>query len=159
MKAEKGLDAHFVYDTGWRALFFSGFDFTLYAAIALLFAGSFADEHSSRSSSGSIAQILRVTRKGRKQTFLAKFFSAIVTAAIFSVIYSGIDLLFIAHNYELPLASSPLVSIEAFQNLDTPITIGAYLAVYFTLRIFAALALASLVCALSEVREKHVVLL
>ena len=35
MKAEKGLDAHFVYDTGWRAVF-SGFDFTLYAAIALL---------------------------------------------------------------------------------------------------------------------------
>jgi len=156
IKTEKGLNAHFVYDTGWRALFFSGFDFTLYAAIVLLFAGSFADEHSTRSSSGSIAQILRVTRKGRKQTFLAKFFSAIVTAAIFSVIYSGIDLLFIAHNYELPLASSQLVSIEAFQNIDTSVTVAAYLAEFYALRIAAGLVLACLVCALSEILRKSI---
>ena len=159
IKTEKGLNAHFVYDTGWRALFFSGFDFTLYAAIVLLFAGSFADEHSTRSSSGSIAQILRVTRKGRSPTFNSKLLSALVVTALLAVIWCGIDILFVAHNYELPLASSPLVSIEAFQNLDTHITIGAYLAVYFTLRIFAALALASLVCALSEVLKKSIVVL
>ncbi len=159
IKTEKGLNAHFVYDTGWRELFFSGFDFTLYAAIALLFAGSFADEHSSRSSSGSFAQILRVTRKGRSPTFNAKLLTALVVTVLLAVIWCGIDILFVAHNYELPLASSPLVSIEAFQNIDTPITIGAYLAVYFTLRIFAALALASLVCALSEVLKKSIVVL
>jgi len=159
IKTEKGLNAHFVYDTGWRELFFSGFDFTLYAAIALLFAGSFADEHSTRSSSGSFAQILRVTRKGRSPTFNAKLLTALVVTVLLAVIWCGIDVLFVTHNYELTLASSPLVSIEAFQNLDTHITIGAYLAVYFTLRIFAALALASLVCALSEVLKKSIVVL
>ncbi len=156
MKAEKGLDAHFVYDTGWRALFFSGFDFTLYAAIALLFAGSFADEHSSRSSSGSIAQILRVTRKGRSPTFNAKLLTALVVTVLLAVIWCGIDVLFVTHNYELPLASSQLVSIEAFQNIDTSVTVAAYLAEFYALRIAAGLVLACLVCALSEILRKSI---
>ena len=70
------------------------------------------------------------------------------------MIYSGIDLLFIAHNYELPLASSQLVSIEAFQNIDTSVTVAAYLAEFYALRIAAGLVLACLVCALSEIPRK-----
>jgi hypothetical protein len=154
IKSEKGIEADFVYDTGWRTLFFSGFDFTLYAAILLLFAGSFADEYTGRSSSGSFAQILRVTKNGRTRTFQVKLGSALAAAAVLTVIWNGVDLFLIARSYQLPLISSPLVSIEAFQNFDSNITIGAYLAEFYALRIIGTLALACAVCALSEILRK-----
>ena len=63
----------------------------------------------------------------------------------------------VAHNYELPL------HLHACFNRGISKLRHTYyrsdLAVYFTLRIFAALALASLVCALSEVLKKSIVVL
>lgn len=65
-----GCDAWFVYDTGWNKLFFAGFDWVLYAAVMLLTAGIFADEHKGRTSSGKFSGILRTTQWQNKDSRL-----------------------------------------------------------------------------------------
>lgn len=79
---ESGYEAWFVYDTGWTMLFFSDFDWTLYAVLLLMGVGCFASEYDSRSSTGGFVQILRTTKYGRKKTYIAKLFAGIRSSVL-----------------------------------------------------------------------------
>ncbi len=154
-----GTRAWFLYDTGWKKLINTGADLYLFAAILMLFAGSFADEYSSRSSSGSFVQILRTTKKGRLRTFQAKLSSATVITLIMSIIYNAVEFLIILKNYDTPGLSAPILSIEQFGDISAGaaagMTVMEYIILMYSLRILAALLLALTVTGLSEILRKH----
>ncbi len=155
-KSALGQEAQFVYDTGWQELFFTGFDYTLYAAIIITASGAFTVEHEKRSSSGEFAQVLRATPMGRRRTFAAKFAAALTTSLILAAIWNAADAVIIANSYELPLASAPLISIETFSDMDASLTVGQYTALFYAVRLISHAAFAVTVCALSEILKKTV---
>jgi len=156
IKTQKNIDTWFVYDTGWGKLFHNNFDIILYLAILLLFSGIFADEYTSKSSSGGFAQILKATKHGRKRTFTSKFTSAVTITALMTVIFNVLDFILIWKNYDLPVINAPLLSIQSFAAINGDIMIIQYIAVYFLTRLFANILFAAFVCGLSELLKKTV---
>ncbi len=148
-KAETGIDAWFVYDSGWLRLFGTDADILLLAAVVVLLAGVFADEYSSRSSSGGFAQILRCTKRGRRQTFAAKLVAAVIIAAVTTVLFNAADALIISKRFFLPAYYAPVQSLELFDGFTAGISILEYTAVMYVIRLCAAVTLALLVCGLS----------
>lgn len=151
-----GVKGWFMYDTGWKKLYSGDADLFLYTCILLLLTGSFASEYLSRSSSGGFASILRATKNGRDRTFRAKLVSAGTIAVALSVIFNAVDILFIFTGYDMPAADAPLVSMQMFGVGGGGITVGNYLIVFVLMRIAAALLMAMLVCALSELLCRYI---
>ena len=149
-KEKTGIDGWFVYDTGWKKLYGGDADLFLYTSILLLLAGSFASEYLTKSSSGSFAQILRATKNGRNATFRAKLFSSGVIAVLLALVFNAIDIAIVFNSFEMPAASAPLLSTQMFSSVSGSITFAGYLAVFILIRVAASLAMALLVCALSE---------
>jgi hypothetical protein len=157
--AIKNINTWFVYDTGWKKLFHSGFDIILYSLILLLFAGIFADEYTEKSSSGSFIQILRTTKNGRKRTFRAKLTSALVITTILTIIFNSIDLILIFKNYHLPASNAPLLSLQTFSNISSSITVSQYLAAYLLIKLFANILFTVFLCGLSELLKKSILVM
>ena len=154
--AEEDREAWFVYDTGWNALFFSGFDWTLYAIILLLCCGSFAGEYEHKSSASGFVQILQTARHGRKRTLHAKYISAAMMSLLLLVVWNAIDILHITNVYELPMIHAPLYSLESFETFLIEITILEYIVFYFIVKAVAILSLMMMVCSLSALLRKHI---
>ncbi len=110
--AESGKEAHFVYDTGWQAMFSQEFDWLLYGVTLLLFAAVFADEFR-----GGTPFTLRATKKGRERVFLTKYLTALCTATVVFGAFTVIDLVGAIGAYDLPAADAPLASIGSFAAL------------------------------------------
>lgn len=160
IRAEKetGVRPWFLYDTGWKKMMNTGADIYLFAAILLLFAGSFANEYNSRSSSGSFVQILRTTKKGKLRTFRAKLLSVFIITLIMSIAYNALEYFIILKNYDTPALSAPILSIGQFGEVNAgfaaEMTVLQYLIFMYSLRILAALLLAFVVTGLSEILRK-----
>ncbi|MHB1150910.1 MAG: hypothetical protein ACYCWE_01435 [Eubacteriales bacterium] len=154
--ATKGVEAWFVYDTGWKLLFHNSFDVILYAALLILFSGSFADEYASRSSSGSFVQILRTTKKGRIHTFRSKLISAVSISAVLTLLFNAVDFIIIRNNYGFPAADAPLLSLKTFADIDGGITVTKYLMMFFILRVAAAVLLSLAICGVSELLRRNI---
>jgi hypothetical protein len=157
--AVKNIDTWFIYDTGWKKLFHSGFDIILYSLILLLFAGIFADEYTGKSSSGSFIQILRTTKKGRKRTFRAKLISALGITAALTVIFNSIDLISIFKNYDLPAINAPLLSLQSFSDISGSITVGQFLAAHLFIKLFANILFTIFLYGLSELLKKSILVM
>lgn len=162
--AAAGYGAWFVYDTGWEALLFSDFDFTLYAAFLLLFAGVFAVEYDTSSSNGGFSQILRCAKRGRRATFRAKYSAAIVASLCFSVLWNVADIAFVSLAYPFPSPNAPVLSLESCASLaasHSPLaafaadmSIAGFFALVLLLRILSSVLLAVLLCALSALLRR-----
>ncbi len=152
--AAEGREAWFVYDTGWKKLFLTPFDWTLFAALLILFSGSFASEYDSRISSGGFAQILRVSKKGRKHTFVAKIGTALLISAVMSALWNISDICFISGAYKLPLAEAPIMSLELFGESRLEMSIAGYVILFYVVRLSAAVMLALIICGMSCLFEK-----
>ena len=152
--AAEGKEAWFVYDTGWKTLFLTPFDWTLFAALLILFSGLFASEYDSRISSGGFAQILRVSKKGREKTFAAKMIIVPVISFLLSAIWNISDFVFIIRAYKLPLAEAPVMSLEIFGGSGLDFSITGYIILFYALRLSAAVMLALILCGMSCVFEK-----
>jgi len=155
--ALKGIEAHFVYDTGWNTFFKTPFDWSLYAVVLLIFSGIFSSEHEAKTSSGGFAQILRTTKRGRARTFGAKLTSSLIVALILAVIWNAIDAYFICRAYELPCISSPIHSLQLFQGLKTTVSIKQFIVLFYALRAAAVLWLVLLLCAFSEITKRALI--
>ncbi len=147
--ADEGEEAWFLYDTGWEYLFFSDFDWTLYAALILLTADVFSMEYDSSSSRGLFAGILRVTKRGRRESCAAKYLSALASAAVFTLLWNAADLVTFAVSYGLPRWDAPVRSMEIMETLGAAPTVGGYWICLVLVRLAASVALAALVCSLS----------
>ena len=147
-------EAWFVYDTGWKALFFSDFQWTLYVSVLLLFAGIFTSEYERQSSSGGFAQILRCARKGRGITWRCKYWTAVLSSALMAGIWNLMEFLFVRHFYALSLMNAPLASIEAFHGCSFGGTIMQYLLIFWGVRLLATILFTVSVCSLSAILKK-----
>jgi len=156
LEEETGRQGWFMYDTGWRRLYSGDADLFLYVTILLLLTGTFASEYVSRSSAGSFAQILRSTKHGRAKTFTAKLISAGMIAVVLAVLFSAVDIIAIAANYEMPAIDAPLISMQMFGSVSGNISVGVYLLIFLILRVLAAVLMAMLVCALSELLCRYI---
>ena len=152
--ASENKNSWFVYDTGWKALLFGSFDWTLYAAI-LLFSGCFTVEYERKSSSGGFVNILRTTKRGRKRTFRAKYFSVFAVSFVLIIMWNAVDAVLAVCAYDLPLPSAPIYSIEAFEAMPVDITIAEYMVLYYIAKISASLSLAMTVCSLTCLMRRY----
>lgn len=152
--SSNGKSAWFVYDTGWKELFFSDFDWLFFIVLLILYAGIFTLEYDNMSSSGSFAQILRTTKHGRKTTFIMKCRVTLLSSLIISIIWNSIDLFCIISNYELPLLNAPIYSIQEFESFPIQISLFGILILFYIIKIVASIFLAMLLCMLSTLLKK-----
>lgn len=110
-------DALFLYETGWQLLLGRDADLLSLALILLAVCNIFGIEFGKSSSSGRFADILRATKKGRKNTFFAKLAVAGVTSVAVFLAFELLDLCLILKNYTLPHPeSASVVMFDSVQN-------------------------------------------
>lgn len=147
--------AWFLYDTGWKKLLFSKFDWSLYAAIIIITAGCFVIEYEKKSSSGCFANILRSTLKGRTNTFIHKIFVVLFHAILFTLLWNCIDFVQILLSYDLRDFSAPIWSIEDMNAFPINITLWQYLIVFFLTRVLSSITLVLFVTSLSAICTRY----
>ena len=151
---EKGISAHFVYDTGWKKLFNTPLDITIYVLVLMTVSGVFVREYASKTSSNSFSCILRSTKKGRGQTFAAKLFAVVLIAFAAALIWCLIDIVNVAGSFDLPAPSSPALSVVQFSALDSNISLLELAVTVYCLRVIGAVLLAVFVFVLSQLLKK-----
>lgn len=152
--SELGIDAWFVYDSGWLRLFGTDADVILLVLILIMLTGVFSDEYNTRSSSGGFAQILRTAKRGRAATFSAKLSSAVLTVAVLTVLFNAVQLSVICFGFNLPASEAPLQSLELFGGYKGHMSLLGFTVLTCGIRLIAALTLAVLVCGLSELLRR-----
>lgn len=130
-------NAYFVYDNGWNKIIFSEFQWTLYAAILLVFSSTFSIEHDEKTSEGTFANILRCCKKGRTKTWEAKYFLSIIYTILLSLIWNSASILIIAMNYSLPLHDAPLFSLSKCYDLNWNLSILQSILIIVSIRILS----------------------
>lgn len=157
--ASHGMEAWFVYDSGWNMLFFSDFYWDLYVIILVLFTGIFTHEYNIKSSSGGFVQLQHCTKNGLMKTWISKYIWAIFTSALLAVIWNTVNLIVVINIYELPLLSAPIISIEAFQDLNSDMTIMQYAVCFYCFRILSLVLLSVTLCSLTVILKGRLVVL
>ena len=163
--AAQGIQASFVYDTGWKELFSAGFDWTLLAAIIVLLSDAFGVEYGGRSSAGDFAVILRTAKQGRGKTLTRKYLAALISAGALSAVWILSDAVRIAICYELPAANAPILSLRILRGFaDNSIydcihnvSIYQFYIIYVIVRIFYGLCAASFIVSLSAIFKKPLI--
>lgn len=122
----QGIVGSFVYDTGWKHL--NNREYDMYLYLIVIFAGSlgFSMEHSERQSGGGFKQILRSTKRGRGETFMAKCTAICIAVLIASVFCIGFEVLTVFNLWELPDSGVPLISLTQYANAPADLTLGQY---------------------------------
>lgn len=101
----------FAYDSGWKLINDRDADMITLFGILLVTCSVFGIEYNKASSSGNFADILRTARKGRAQTYFAKF-GAILAVAMISMIFAELcDFIIISRNYGLPHGVLPMAQV------------------------------------------------
>lgn len=147
--ASEGKSAWFVYDSGWKVLFDSNFDWTLYIACILISSSIFSIEYSKKTSSHPFLYIMRSCKKGRYHIFLSKTLFCVSITSILTIIWCVVDLFYANNSFDLPLLSAPIQSIEEFASIIFSLSIGQYLVCFIITKLLASLTLSLLSCALS----------
>lgn len=155
MKA-KNRPASFVYDTGWNKMFCSGFDFSLYLAIFILFAGCYSPEYTGQSSYQPFALIMRTTSKGRVGIWRTKLLSALLLSFVLTLLWNAVDLSFILTSYTLSLPHAPIVSAEYFSSFAYDISILLYTVIFYAVKVLSAILLAVTMCSLSALLRSSI---
>ena len=124
--------------------------------ILILLTGTFASEYLSANTGGAMIHLLRTMKKGRSHTFGAKLISSSVIAFLLALIFNLIDCIAVFIRFDMPAMSAPLASMTVFENISS-VTVGGYLVLFLLLRILAAVMMAMLICAISEILCKSIV--
>lgn len=148
-------EAYYVYDTGWKKLLFQDFDWSLYIAI-LLSSGLFLQEFYHKSSSGSFANIMRTTKKGRRETMYSKYSTNMILSVIIVVIWHLVDIFYILSRYELPLASAPVYSIREFANCSFEFSLVQCTVMVYLIRILIWVLLSRFICSISVIFRESI---
>lgn len=109
----------FVYDTGWRKLSFSTYDYPLALYIVILSSALVGMELKD----AGLKQMIRTTAKGRLTFFKKKIRVCILTALLSSGIAQGIQIGFVINLFDIPCLTSPLQSIESFSTIGLKLNI------------------------------------
>jgi len=152
-------NAWFVYDTGWKQLFFPSFDWTLYTCLLALFSSIFASEYNNTSSSGCFSYLLRTTKYGRQKTFLSKYSSSIVIGITLVIVWSIVDLMYIFRSYDMPLASAPIYSLQTMKSFPFTVTIFQYCVIMYIIRLLILIIFILCLCSLSQLLKRQIIIL
>ena len=138
--------AWFVFDSGWKSFLLSGFDYVSYFAIIIVVSSLFKCELETENN--GFNDMLRTTKKGRKESFFAKIFvSAIVSFGV-AIIYINVEYLIYRCFNLLPGSDSPVISIEEMCLVDIPATLYQYFLYNAMIRILSIISLSISVCCL-----------
>ncbi len=113
-----------VYDSGWEQFFSRRPDVLLAAAAALMGIAAFSVEVGTSTSSGSMAAVIRATKKGRGPTLGAKavlLLSAVFLCFLFT---EGVSVLTLRSAYSFPGAERSLCSLLSAGSAGHGMTIG-----------------------------------
>lgn len=144
-------ESWFVYDTGWKKLFTSNFDWLLYLLQLILFSNIFMIEHTSKSSNGAFYNILRTTKNGRSISFKRKIYTTVILSLAFYALFSLIDIYHIFSNFDLPIAEAPLYSLSFMSESILDVSIGMYFVLYVIAKLFANIIYSLLIISISSI--------
>ncbi len=145
----QGIVGSFVYDTGWKQLNNREFDMYLYMIVIIAGSLSFCMEYNSQTSGGGFNQILRSTKRGRGETFLAKCAASCIAALIASILCIGFEVFTVFSLWELPDSNVPLISLTQYANAPADLTLGQYSAFVCVADLIAMLMLGLFTFAMS----------
>lgn len=124
--AKEGISGSFVYDTGWKQLNNRAYDMYLYLTVIIAGSIAFSMEHSERQSGGGFKQILRSTKRGRRETFRDKCAVTCIAALISSLLCIGLEVLSVIKLWDLPDAGVPIISLTRYANAPAELTLLQY---------------------------------
>ena len=113
-----------VYDSGWEQFFSRRPDVLLAAAAALIGISAFSVEYGTSTSSGSMAAVIRATKKGRGPTLGAKALLLLTAVFLCFLITEGASVLTLRSAFAFPCADRSLCSLVAAGSAGHGLTIG-----------------------------------
>ena len=137
-----GIDGDVIYTTGHEKLFGLASDVFLYAALLVLCINVFAVEYSFGTSQGGFSQIMRASKRGRRDTFFTKIGIYAAIGALTSVIFRLYTFYCVARKYVLPDLDATLYSIESFSSVSSDMTILQFFAIDLCLQALAGALIA-----------------
>lgn len=145
VKASTGIDADYIYELDWIRLFDAGADIILIALVVFIASGVFSDEYGKSFSRDGILNIIRTTKSGRRRLFYIKTAFIIASTIAIVIIFTGIDILLIFKNYNLPDSTAPLLSLKMFSNTSVDISIRSFYVISFNIKTFTIIMISVIV--------------
>lgn len=124
---KKGVVGSFVYDTGYNRLMTQGPDLTLICFVCVLAMQQYLTEFKETNSENSIYTIIQTSKRGRLPLFARKLMICFVTVPTLWLIFKGVDLHFLLNSFDLPNLNVPLISMSAYKDIPSSISILDYL--------------------------------
>lgn len=157
--SERGIRGWFVNRYNWEKLVNTSSDLYITVLIILLLAGVFAAEYQKGTSKGQPIQVLRPAKLGGNKLYFTKCLTAVIAGAAVSVLLNSIDAALVLSRYPVSLAQAPMQSLSMFGQLTWPLQLWQYLLLMYLIRILAAVLLGLMVCSLSAVCRKTLLVL
>ena len=124
---KEGIIGSFLYDTDYNFLMAQGPDLILIGFICLFAMHQYLTEFNESGPKANIYPLLQSTAKGRIPLFGRKLSLCLVTAPPLWIAFKAIDLHFFLKSFEFPDLSAPLISMPAYENTLSSISISDYL--------------------------------
>jgi hypothetical protein len=113
-----------VYDSGWEQFFSRRPDVLLAAAAALIGISAFSVEYGTSTSSGSMAAVIRATKKGRRPTLGAKALLLLTAVFLCFLITEGASVLTLRSTFAFPGADRSLCSLVSAGSAGHGLTVS-----------------------------------
>lgn len=153
---EKGITGDFFFDTGIVRVFSQGFDPVLYITAVICFSSLFSSEYVNKTSSGTMASIIKATKKGRNKTYFGKYAVSIIWITVMSLVIFSLEMFYIYSVYPISGLSSPLISIVEYGSVSPGVTVFSHLIKVFGVRMLGGMLVSVLLNALSEITASSV---
>lgn len=147
---ERGVEAHFVYTTGWNALYSQTFDFFLYGLLLVLSVQIFSVEFH------GMQPILRATKKGRGYLLVTKYLLALSIALAASLLFAYIDYEKMMELYTFTAGYSPAQSLPMLAELPLSLSLRGFFFLYETVKALGFVLLAVLAVSASVLVRKAI---
>lgn len=156
LRETKNIEGVFIYDTGILLILYRNVDFLLYVLLLLTTGSIFINEYTKNSSSSSIINIIRTTKKGRQKFFHAKFKFICLVAMIIFLAFHFIDINIITNNYTISNLNVPLISLPLYSQISSKITIINYIIYTESIMLVSTILMAILFASFSQLFKKPI---
>ena len=143
-------EAHFVYATGWNAMYSQTFDFILYGLLLTMMVFIFTVEFN------GMLPIVRATRNGRTKIFITKYALAVSLAIVISALFAYVDFCKMIELYDFTAGSSPAQSLALWSGLPVPLSLRGIFILYECIKVAGFILLSILVVSISVITRKAI---
>lgn len=138
-------------EAGVEKFLFPQFDVVFAALLLLLLSDVFAAEHQS-----GFAPVLRLTKRGRRDTLRAKYSAAIASVCLIWLIFTAADCVLLWQRFDMNGLGFGMMSIEDFREIGWNLPIGIYMLLCKTAGLCGAMLITALAVGLSEITASTV---